>query len=49
MKKLLLITLLFLYNTSYATCISQIITMPDGRTKVCVYCNDGKIVDCSYL
>lgn len=50
MKKLLLITLLFLYNTStvYA-CPSQIITLPDGRTMVCFYCNGGKIVDCSYL
>ncbi len=50
MKKLLLITLLFLYNTSSVfACPSQIITLPDGRTVVCFYCNGGKIVNCQPL
>lgn len=50
MKKLLLITLLFLYNTSgvYAS-RSQIISLPDGTTIVCFYHNGGKFVDCQPL
>lgn len=49
MKKLLLITLLFLYNTSmvYAS-TRQIISLPDGTTLVCFYFPSG-YVDCQKL
>ena len=48
MRKLL-ITLALSYVGIAMACPSQIITMPDGRTMVCFYCNDGKIVNCEYL
>ena len=47
MKKLLFITLLFLYNTSYASCRPTIIILPDGSQVVCQVCKDGKIVICN--
>jgi hypothetical protein len=31
---------------AYAACTNQIINLPDGRSVVCYYCNDGKIVNC---
>lgn len=48
MNKLLIILGLTYAGLAMA-CPSQIITMPDGRTMVCFYCNDGKIVNCEYL
>jgi len=48
MRKLLIILALSYVGTVMA-CPSQIITMPDGRTMVCFYCNGGKIVNCEYL
>lgn len=48
MKKLIILLTLALSSRAYA-CPSQIITLPDGRTIVCFYCNDGKIVNCQPL
>lgn len=50
MLKILLITLTFTMSisTAYAG-RSQIVLLPDGRTMVCYYYNDGKIVNCEYL
>lgn len=49
MRKLL-ITLTFTLSSCGAyACPSQIITLPDGRTIVCFYCNDGRIVNCEKL
>ena len=38
-----------LASTAVYACPSQIITLPDGRTVVCFYCNGGKIVNCEKL
>lgn len=47
MKKLLLITLLFLYNTSYAACRPTIIITPDGSQVICQVCQEGKVIICN--
>ena len=48
MFKILLLVLTLTMSSVWA-CPSQIITLPDGRTVVCFYCNDGKIVNCQPL
>ena len=50
MLKIFLIVLTFTMSIGNAiACPSQIVNLPDGRTMVCFYCNDGKIVNCEYL
>jgi len=50
MFKTFLITITIMLSIGNAmACRSQIINLPDGRTMVCFYCNDGKIVNCEYL
>ena len=44
---IILMTVLSIGNAM--ACRSQIINLPDGKTMVCFYCNDGKIVNCEYL
>ena len=44
---IILMTVLSIGNAM--ACPSQIITLPDGRTMVCFYCNGGKVVNCEYL
>jgi hypothetical protein len=48
MNKLLILIALS-YTGLAMACPSQIITLPDGKTMVCYYCNGGKIVNCEYL
>lgn len=48
-KTLLTCITLSLVSCGAYACPSQIITLPDGRTVVCFYCNDGKIVNCQPL
>lgn len=49
MNKLLILIALSYAGFAYAQCTSQMITMPDGRTMVCYYCNDGRVVMCENL
>jgi len=50
MFKTFLIAVGLMVSVSNAmACPSQIVTLPDGRTMVCFYCNGGKIVNCEYL
>lgn len=46
---LLVVALWYLGDMVAYACPSQIITLPDGRSMVCYYCNDGKIVMCDKL
>jgi len=45
---LIAVALVVSVGNAYA-CPSQIIIMPDGKTMVCYYCNEGKIVNCVNL
>lgn len=51
MLKILLTSIVLMLTSygAYAACTRQLITLPDGRTMVCFYCNEGRIVDCSPL
>lgn len=50
MFKILLITLTFTMSIGNAIASRpQIVMLPDGKTMVCYYHNDGRIVDCQYL